>query len=171
MRISYCQWCGQMKAKCTHSGVGSLENWDMVSLAPQRSLCRGWWRHWQGKRPVAGAAASDRHTAVWTGAGELFTLGKETMGSWAMATEGHRVSLFQGWSRRWRGRRRLVHQQVVLHQVLTQQYGPRPGSSSPLGMQALGSWAMEGHSKSLCRGWLRRWSPDLSATLTRRILI
>jgi len=52
---------------------------------------------------VIGASAGSSHTAVWTGAGELFTLGKETMGSWAMATEGHRVSLCQGWWWRWQG--------------------------------------------------------------------
>jgi hypothetical protein len=43
-----------------------------------------------GKR-VIGAAAGGFQTAVWTEEGELFTLVRENMGSWA--TEGMRMSM------------------------------------------------------------------------------
>jgi len=55
------------------------------------------------EKNVVGAAAGNYHTAVWTEAGELFTFGMEAVGIWA--TEGHRLSLYRGWSRRWSGRR------------------------------------------------------------------
>jgi hypothetical protein len=35
---------------------------------------------------------------------------------------------------------------------LTQQRGPTRGSSSPLGLECLGSWATEGIRMSFCRG-------------------
>jgi len=40
---------------------------------------------------VIGAAAGGKHTAVWTDAGELLTLGLDNMGIWA--TEGQRMSM------------------------------------------------------------------------------
>ena len=53
-----------------------------------------------GKK-VVGASAGGNHTAVWTEEGQLFTF--ESMGIWA--TEGIRMSLCRGSSRRWWGRR------------------------------------------------------------------
>jgi len=53
-----------------------------------------------GKNVIA-ATASGNHTAAWTEAGELFTFGYGWAGSWA--TEGHRMSLYRGLSRPWRG--------------------------------------------------------------------
>ena len=50
------------------------------------------------EKNVVGAAVSYiyEHTVAWTGLGSASPLAMETLGSWA--TEGHRMSLYRGWS-------------------------------------------------------------------------
>jgi len=107
-----------------------------------------------GGKKVVGAAAGDDYTAVWTEEGELFTFGYGYYGQPGHGDDDE-DELCRGWSRRWQARRRLVQRQVII----TQQYGPRKGSSSRWGLDIMGHWATErkGYRLSLCRGSSRRW--------------
>jgi len=51
----------------------------------------------------------------------------------------------------------------------TQLCGPMLESSSPLGVKTIGSWAMEGHSMSPCRGWSRPWQGK--GRLAQRVIL
>jgi len=104
-----------------------------------------------GKR-VIGASAGERHTVVWTEAGESSSpLGMGAVGGWATERQrpGHggieTACMCQCRWRRWQGRKGLVQLQVIF----TPWRGPVWENSSPLGMDTMGSWATEGRSVSL----------------------
>jgi len=115
-------------------------------------------------KTVVGVTAGDGHTAAWTEEIELFTFGRGDCGQ--LGHGGGQASMRRGWSKHYWGRRWSVQRRMNG----TQQRGPMQASSSPLGMDAGGVWAMEGQSSRICRmrqqvstqmsmhrGWLRHW--------------
>ena len=98
-------------------------------------------------KTIVSVAAGDHHTAVWTEAGELFTFGLEGHGRLGHGrTQTERVPrLIEA----------LAGKKVIGAAGTTQPCGPMQASSSPLGLDNMGSWATEGKRLSLCRGWLQ----------------
>jgi len=98
---------------------------------------------------VIGAAAGKLHTAVWTEKGELLTFGKGYSGQM-----GHRGTQDEHVPRLVEA---LAGKKVIGAAAGDQHKwcGPMRRSSSPSGMEALGSWVTEGIRVSVCRGWSR----------------
>ena len=152
---------------------------DWATECTGMSMCRGHQRLIEalvGKK-VVGAAAGERHTALWTEEWALFTFGGNgsdgSCHSWA--TEGrdcsgitNRMCSCRGWSRRWWERKWSVYQHVTLIQR------PLRGSCSPLGVEPIpmGWWATscsratEGKMMCLCRSWsILQRSPLISMSV------
>ena len=93
-------------------------------------------------------------TAVCTVKGDLFTFGDGHYGKLAMGHGGTETELVPRLDEALAGKSVVSVSAEVIN---TQQCGPRRGSSSPLGMEAMAGWATEGHRMSMCRDLWRRW--------------
>jgi hypothetical protein len=107
---------------------------------------------------VVGAWAGGIHTAAWTEAGELFTFGN-----------GDDEQLDHGWHEEG-GADAPYLSQLHGQAVFTQLHGLRQGSSSPLEMEMMGSWTMDGTRRGVCAKAGCKWGPGPLAAVGARVL-
>jgi len=84
-------------------GMEAMRSW--ATEGQEMSLCRGWWRRcWEeGDRSVQQLVVFTEWRAPRQGSSSPLSKSMEAMGSWAMEGQ-QRMSLCQGWWRRWQGR-------------------------------------------------------------------